>query len=201
MRLPNGLLVISILCLILGLLGACAGPLGCVSTIFSEQMSAMGQQPGMSSAVVDAQAELLRRAGWLQIPALLSAVLTTLLAITLIAGGAGTLTARGWGPALLRLAVVGGLVLEPLKFALQVTNTAVSWGPSQEIVGAMAADVPGGAPPGMEGILSGTMAFALLLSVLVPLLWTAAKVALFVVGLRVLRSEPTREFLDALDAE
>jgi len=196
---PTALLVVSVMAVVLGLMGIFGALSACASAVGSSTISSLGQQT-MTPEQWQAQQTLLAAQRPL-LPLFLGLAVATLpLALLLIGGGGLTLANRVRGVQLLGWAFVYGLILEPLRLLVAIIQYAVTWEETMAVMHA-STQAPPGSPPvqGFEEIMFGFMIGSVILGAVIAALWMAAKLAFYVIGLRVVNGERTRAWRESAD--
>jgi hypothetical protein len=178
---PPPVMAISILALVLGALGICAGGLGVMGLATQGAMSDVATAT-MAPSQAEAYRDLMAAAGTYMPVGALLLVCNLLASMGLIAGGALVLAKNATGPKVLLGSFVACIAYDVLAFAWGLIQQWLMADAMDAYMKAVAAGTPG-APPGMEGIMGASMGIGLVVSGL----WVLAKLVFYVVGIVQLR--------------
>jgi hypothetical protein len=190
---PSALTVICVLAIVFGALGLLAGCIGLASQLFASriQEAVAAGQAGANVPAAAAQAEIVRRT--MEISAKYNMVLIpmTILKIlvegALLVGGIMTLGLKASGRSLLAGVLIAALVLETIQFVPRYivqreTQTVVA-----ELMPQIMAAQQGANSPAAGFDMSSMMSGVGVISLVFGLFWLAAKIVLYLLGIRYLR--------------
>ena len=190
---PKPLTVICVLAIVFGALGLLAGFAGLASQLFASriQQAVIDGQAGATGSAAAVQTEMMtktmaitRKYSPVMIPL---AILKILVEGALLIGAIMTLGLKFSGRSLLAGALLGALILESIQFVptfmVQRESQAVAAEMMPQIIAAQTGPNSPPMPFNMSSMMSGIGTIALVLG----LLWLAAKIILYILGIQYLK--------------
>jgi hypothetical protein len=189
---PTALTVICVLGIVFGVLGLLTGGIGLLSQLFSSQIqqAVTAGQTGITGPAAEAQAQIVTRT--MDISKRYNPVLIPLTVVKILVEGAlliGSIMTLGFklsGKSMLAGALIAAAILETIQFiprAMMQRETQAAVADLMPQI--MAAQGAGGMPAGfdMSSMMNGIGTIALVFG----LFWLAAKIVLYVLGIKYLR--------------